>query len=324
MRLAERDNATFHFSTRGLAPARRLPLLRDIFGEAIGVDFHPQPDQHVTAEMIVRATPGLRRTCVVSSLSVTMERPAWKLADGDDSICLIVKTGGRLALEQRGQEAEAEDGDGLLLLYREPARLQFQDMTYDAVRVPFAALAALARNVEATRALCIRRNSEALRLLRSYMASLPPQIADQQLGRLSATHVYDLLALAIGATGEYRHLATHRGLKAARLHKVKADLTAEPRLSLEEVAARQSITPRYVQMLFEEADTTFSAFVLDRRLDLARGMLTSPRFAQRSIVSIALDAGFGDLSYFNRCFKRRYNKTPSDLRAHATRGDATR
>ena len=91
-----------------------------------------------------------------------------------------------------------------------------------------------------------------------------------------------------------------------------------------QAAARQGITPRYVQMLFEDTGTTFTAFALEQRLDLARRMLTSPRFAKRSIVSIALDAGFGDLSYFNRCFKRRYHMTPSDLRIGIPCRDAVR
>jgi AraC-like DNA-binding protein len=68
-------------------------------------------------------------------------------------------------------------------------------------------------------------------------------------------------------------------------------------------------------MLFEEAGTTFSDFALERRLDAARSMLTSPRYATWSITSIAFEAGFGDLSHFNRRFKRRYFMAPSDMRA---------
>jgi AraC-like DNA-binding protein len=33
------------------------------------------------------------------------------------------------------------------------------------------------------------------------------------------------------------------------------------------------------------------------------------------VSSIAYDVGFGDLSYFNRCFRRTYNATPSDVRS---------
>jgi len=46
-------------------------------------------------------------------------------------------------------------------------------------------------------------------------------------------------------------------------------------------------------------------------------MLTDPRFASRSITSVAFDAGFGDVSYFNRSFRRRFGATPSETRAEA-------
>jgi AraC-like DNA-binding protein len=46
-------------------------------------------------------------------------------------------------------------------------------------------------------------------------------------------------------------------------------------------------------------------------------MLTDPRWADRSVASIAFDAGFGDLSYFNRSFKRCYGATPSEVREAA-------
>ena len=35
---------------------------------------------------------------------------------------------------------------------------------------------------------------------------------------------------------------------------------------------------------------------------------------ERRISDIALDCGFNDLSYFNRCFRRRFGLTPSSAR----------
>jgi AraC-like DNA-binding protein len=44
-------------------------------------------------------------------------------------------------------------------------------------------------------------------------------------------------------------------------------------------------------------------------------MLTDRRFVGRSITSIAFDAGFSELFSFNRMFRRRYNTTPTEVRA---------
>jgi AraC-like DNA-binding protein len=70
-----------------------------------------------------------------------------------------------------------------------------------------------------------------------------------------------------------------------------------------------------VQMLFESEGTTFSRFLLDQRLAHAHHMLSNPLLAKRTISTIAYEAGFGDLSHFNRAFRRRYGVTPSDIRA---------
>jgi len=47
--------------------------------------------------------------------------------------------------------------------------------------------------------------------------------------------------------------------------------------------------------------------------------LADRRHADRTIGAIAFAAGLGDLSYFNRAFRRRYGTTPSDARAAAQR-----
>jgi AraC-like DNA-binding protein len=81
------------------------------------------------------------------------------------------------------------------------------------------------------------------------------------------------------------------------------------------------VTPRYIHKLFENEGFTFSAFVLGQRLSRAHRILSDPRFADRSVSSIAFDVGFGDLSYFNRAFRRRYAATPTDVRQLAMKTD---
>jgi AraC-like DNA-binding protein len=78
---------------------------------------------------------------------------------------------------------------------------------------------------------------------------------------------------------------------------------------------RHGVTPRYIHKLFETEEVTFSEFVLTRRLAVAHRLLSDRRLAHRSITSIAFDAGFADLSYFDRAFRRRYSATPSEVRA---------
>ena len=111
-----------------------------------------------------------------------------------------------------------------------------------------------------------------------------------------------------------------RGADAARLRAIIADVDTnlgDCDLTAAAVARRQRVTPRYVHKLFEGEGLTFSAFVLGRRLSCAHRMLSDPRLGDRTIGSVAFDVGFGDLSYFNRAFRRRYDATPSEVRQSA-------
>jgi len=114
-----------------------------------------------------------------------------------------------------------------------------------------------------------------------------------------------------------------RGVRAARLRAVKADIMANlgaRGLSLAVVAMRHNISPSYVRKLFESEGTSFTDFVLSERLARARRLIADPVSAGRTIGDIALEAGFGDLSYFNRAFRRRFGDTPSGIRADAYAG----
>jgi len=105
-----------------------------------------------------------------------------------------------------------------------------------------------------------------------------------------------------------------------RLLAIKQDIDRyldQPDLSVSALAARHRCTPRLVQRAFEMAGTTFTEYVLMQRLERARGMLMDPRFNDEKISTIAYDAGFADVSYFNRVFRRSYGASPSDVRAHA-------
>lgn len=305
------------FSTQQMPPAERLPALRDFFDRSVQLEIDAEPGCGV--EMVLAMSPGVRRARMLSPLTARITRKSAMLADGEDTVCLMMKTGGHLAVQQGRREALPQNGDGVLLVYREAAALHFVKASYLAVRVPFSALA-LARNAGAAAACRIPRDSAALSLLRAYVSNMPNDTADPQLLRLYATHIYDLISLAIGATEEGRQIANQRGVRAARRKAIQAEMIRNPALRLDQLAAQQQITPRYVQMLFEDEGTTFGEFALERRLDAACDMLASPRYDTWTVTSIALEAGFGDISYFNRCFKRRFLITPTDFRAQTVSG----
>jgi AraC-like DNA-binding protein len=158
-----------------------------------------------------------------------------------------------------------------------------------------------------------------LRLMSSYIEAVldEPAPPTAELSQLITAHIYDLAALTMGATRDAAELASSRGVRAARLRAIKSDVRANLHrddLSIEQVARSHRVSPRYVQMLFAE-EALRSQSLCSTDVSRAHRMLTNPWFADRSISRIAFEVGFNDLSYFNKTFRRRFESTPSDVRA---------
>jgi AraC-like DNA-binding protein len=321
------DFAPLRFSTDALPPRERVPFWREWFARKIvRVDLEPLSDEQFEATATLRAWPGLRSISWVSS-PAHIARPRAVIADGDDTVAVLINLSGATTASGRGREVSLGAGDATVIVHAEAASMTHSHrQTTECVVVPRDALAPLVPHVEDAALRLIAHGNEPLRLLTSYIKAVGEDLvlAPPELRHLVVTHVHDLVAMVIGTTRDGAAVAGERGVRAARLAAVKADIIEHlgRDLTLVAVAARQRVTPRYVQLLFETVGTTFSEFVLERRLARAYRMLCDPRYAAATIITIAFAAGFGDISYFNRAFRRRYGATPSDARTEAQRAEA--
>ena len=94
----------------------------------------------------------------------------------------------------------------------------------------------------------------------------------------------------------------------------------EPGLSMVAAAEAHNISPRYFQRLIAAAGTTFTGRVNELRLQRAFALLTEAHDRERRISDLAMDAGFSDISHFNRLFRSRFGDTPSRVRALCGKG----
>jgi len=308
-------------STDQFAERDRIEAAREVFGRAImNVEFEPVPDVSFNMDMVFRALPDFGFAAGTRSAMACVRTK--RLIDSDALVVAFVRSGSAL-FKFHGRETQIDAGSATVLRTAGEGRLCLSS-TADMIsyRFPFNRVAPLIADLDSVLAQPISAESEALRLLVNYASVLQDEdmLGSLEVRSLVATHLHDLATLAVGATRDAAEVAHGRGVQAARLRAIKTAIVenlADRRLSIDIVAAGHGVTPRYVSRLFERAATTFSEFVLAQRLDRAHRLLTDQRLSARTVSSVAFEVGFGDISYFNRAFRRLYGATPSDVRAKA-------
>jgi AraC-like DNA-binding protein len=301
----------------------RLAIWTEEFGRTIfKAEFEPLPGKPFFQTATLRRLPGLAMITGMSS-GLQWSRTPQLVAEASGGFLIQIHLEGTGQFSQFGREVTIGAGEAVLIsgedtssaLMPGPCRLIMAGLPRQVLldRLP---------DPEGAFMRAIPGSNEALRLLAGYLLladteGLQMGPGTGSLAALFSGHVYDLCALALKPAGTVVPTA-EAGLQATRLLAIKTDILAhldESGLSLAEIAARHGVTSRYVQILFEPEGITFSEFLLSARLERARRMLADLGPNERTIAAIAYQAGFGDLSYFNRTFRKRYGMTPSEARA---------
>lgn len=300
-------------ATDRLVPTVNRELAQMPFGSQIAV----LRDEPLQGEVVERRWPNLSVMWARSS-PIRITRAGHILANGSDSVLFSIAGAARTII--CGREHPQVAWEGMAIGNAGPGGTIYpfpcKQLT---VIAPQTALRPLLRNKSAHFAQRVPPNSGALQLLVGYLDVLKDATVPPGLEQSVATHVHDLLAVALGATSDALEIARTRGIRAARLHAIKTDIEngLDTEISIATLAARHRVTPRYVQMLFELEGTTFTEFVRNQRLERARRMLASPRYDHKQVTEIAFEVGFGDVSYFDRAFRRYFGLSPRDVRNHA-------
>jgi AraC-like DNA-binding protein len=250
---------------------------------------------------------------------ITVRREKRQVVEtGDDRYCLARNTGDRPSqVVHRGREFTMRPGSMVLLKLDEPfsAADGASHKRFTNVHLPVTTLRAMVPDVDDLVG-CELEPGGALSLAMDYSNLLldHPGAVDEA-GLAIAAHLTDLVALGLGPRAEASEAARRRGLRAVRLKAVLMILEKrfrEPDFSALKLAAAAGLSERYVNELLYEAGASFSARLNELRLRKAADLLAQS--ARRRISDVAFDCGFNDLSYFNRCFRRRFGLTPTAAR----------
>jgi AraC-like DNA-binding protein len=330
MTFAAHDCTVFRFSTANVPPQERIAMWHDVFGRSVSrrmLSLLSDTPCHV--DMTVRnlaRNGGGSGACVqhmVVTGGVRAQRTRELLSDGNDDIVLHLHETGRRSVSQLGREGTVEPGGAVVTSNSDVSTTILAEPTrFASIAVPRKVIRALAPGVEDALIRPLPPDAGVLRLLLSYLNVLEDEemLKSPDLQRAAAAHIHDLCALVIGATCDAAQIANGRGLRAARLRAIKAEIEHDLEdgdVSATALAKRHHVTPRYIHKLFESEGATLSRFVLGRRLARVHRTLTDPRHRTLTIGTIAYGVGFGDLSTFNREFRHQYGATPSEVRAAA-------
>lgn len=315
--------ASLRFDTRDVIRAERRRALLTLLDQGL-LPVEPLPDRIPTVELVKWRLAGA--SVLWGSFGGIRQIGEPGPGEAGHDLFFGINTSGASLARQCGRELSLGPGDALVVGL-DAGRftvLRPERSGLIGIRLPRGAVPFDGHDVHPPRG--VPGHVAALQLLTRYLRSLvegpvptSPRLADAVVG-----HVIELIALSLHGPDPTALPAADHSIRAVRLQTIKTDIdrhVTDPALSATSVAARHGITPRYLHKLFEDEPMTYSQFVLDRRLDLAHRRLRDPRFTTWTVSAIAGDVGFGDLSYFNRTFRRHFHTTPGDVRhAPATSG----
>jgi AraC-like DNA-binding protein len=301
-------------STRDIPPRDRLPFVHDFVSRnVIGLQFTPRTSGPPEMDL---ATLPLAADISVSQgfyTPLTGARTRDLLQDGKHNYFVTVHTDDYEFSVEGRSPVKVAAGDltivsmGMLLEFHLPST------RVDVLHLAHDKLAPLVPRIDMEPYYVVPANAHGAGLLTGYADLLraeKPGTPDS--AALAAKHLCELTALVLDGKADRERSAT--SIRAARLELVKTDILRrlrQPGLGVEDVARRQGVSVRYIHKLFETEGLSFSEYVRERRIELAYRMLENPA-GERRIAAVAFDCGFGDISNFNRAFRRRYGMTPSE------------
>lgn len=315
------------FSSNDIPARDRLAVVNEVVARHIaGRHFKPLTGSELQVEIVAFSLPDRLTVGAAHYSPMIGSRSNDLLDDGRDDYLLTLHTHDHEVSVDGGAPVRVAAGEMMLVSDAVRSQCFLPDTIVKVLSLSRRKLRELAPRIELEAFHHAPEAAPGLALLAGYadlLRAAPPQHDREQ--RLASSHLYDLVALLLDGLVDGGAARNQSGIRAARLELARNDIRAhltDPAFDLAEAARRQGVSPRYIQQLFGGAGTSFSDVLREGRLDLARRLLGETAQIGRGISAIAFDAGFSDLSTFNRAFRRRFGLKPSDVRAEALRKPA--
>ncbi len=308
------------FSTDQIPAEDHIDALQDILGSAmVGIKVREAPS--TTLEAKIRSKPLSSTKILTMDATISMSRSHKLMRDLDDGFSLVTCCSGSMELDLlNGEGAQISAGMAILMSHQRPAEIiARENINVNTIILPREMVCQVVRDPHEMTNGMPKGGIAALSLLCGYLGNLFQfeETLSKELQESTLGHLLDLIGYAYDPGGEWSMAAPNNGINAARRQKIVTMLSQNFRefdASAKNFAPQLGLSSRMVHRLLEESGKTFSEHLMNIRLEAAMCMLRDINYNNTKVLDIALSAGFADISYFNRAFRRRYGDTPNTFR----------
>jgi len=313
------NNKGIVFSTEDFPIFDRQEWLHEIIGrEYANVKITPPKNGRLFNEMTIHPWQQLKLSSIRSN-AISIERlPKEIHSISQDSYFLVVLLSGRYMLEQNGREVFLNPGEMTIYDATHPHRIYCpESFSKLIVSIPRPLLRDRLAGIEhcTARQISTRTGMNAItaNLLRSTAKQID-HLDEHELDNLS-NYALDMLTMTLASVRPQNfNLSRSRSLSMNRIKDFIERHLTDGLMDTVMISTAVKLSPRYINSLFQDENTSLMRYVWQRRLEKCRKDILDDAHKGHRISDIAVHWGFNDLAHFSRAFKLQFDYSPREYR----------
>ncbi len=304
-------------STADIFTHDRREWLQDmICQEYTRVKVRPPTDGNLFNQTTLYGWESLRLS-VIQSRGLTIEKLAGEpYYNSQDNYLAVILLAGNYLLEQNGREVFLQAGDITIYDATRPHRIQSSaGFSKLLVTIPRKLMRDRIAGVEHCTALHVSGKKGMGAIATTFIQSVASQLDHMSANEFSALseQSLDLLTLAFSAVRPHSfNLARSRSFSLRLVKDFIERYLGDSELDTTMIATGTGLSPRHINDLFNDEQTSLMRYVWARRLEKCRQDIATLNPIFVSI--IAYKWGFNNLSHFSRAFKQQFGVCPTALK----------
>jgi AraC family transcriptional activator of tynA and feaB len=307
------------FSTIGLPAAGKVTAWNNLYSSRMSrVEFTPADQEQFDAQLSI-CTLGPVKLAKLSVDRCTVERTRQHLAQSPRLYSFLLQAKGNSLFYHYGHESHLSEGDLVLCDTGMPHSFHAGTRSETImVRVLPDVLREYMPALEQFCGLHLRKEVGVTGTVAAMVQSLSEQIdlsayPDYE-GRV-ARSLLEMISISYTMGFDDRPSASAMVWRRRKdvIRYIENNLR-DPALTAESVADGVHLSPRYLRTIFSDSGEKLSDYIRRRRVEECARKLRDPAWSGRTLMTIAFSCGFNSAAHFSRCFRERFQVSPSDYR----------